>query len=71
VAHYGSGTLFQRGKKGIWYYQAWVNGKQQGPYSSKSTKRSDAQRELNKLLGKAARGEILIRHTRPTIQFRM
>jgi integrase len=58
---YGSGTLFQRGKKGIWYYEAWVDGKQIGPRSSRSTKRADAQRELNKLLGKKARGEITSR----------
>jgi integrase len=56
---YGSGTLFQRGKKGIWYYEAWVDGKQIGPRSSKSTKRKDAERELNKILGKKARGEIV------------
>src|SRR3954469_3929865 len=56
---YGSGTLFQRGKKGTWYYQAWVDGRQIGPFSSKSTDRKVAQRELDKLLGKRARGEIL------------
>jgi hypothetical protein len=56
---YGSGTLFQRGKKGTWYYQAWVDGKQVGFYSAKSTDRKKAQRELDKLLGKRARGEIV------------
>lgn len=55
---YGSGTLFQRGKKGIWYYQAYVDGKQVGPFSAKTTDRKKAQKELGKLLGKRARGEI-------------
>ena len=58
MSRYGSGSLFQRGKKGIWYYQAWVDGQQFGPYSSKSTDRRIAQRELDKLLGKRARGEL-------------
>jgi hypothetical protein len=53
---YGSGTIFRRGK--FWYYQCWVNGRQFGPFSSKSTKREIAQRELDKVLGKRARGEI-------------
>ena len=56
---YGSGTLYQRGKRRIWYYQAYVDGKQIGPISSKSTDRKVAQRELDKLLGKRARGEIV------------
>ena len=55
---YGSGTLFQRGKKGIWYYQAYVDGRQVGPVSSGSTHREDAQRELDKFLGQRARGEL-------------
>src|ERR1035438_1587187 len=55
---YGSGSLFQRGKRGIWYYQAWQDGRQLGPFSSHSTDRKQAQRELDKLLGKRARGEI-------------
>jgi integrase len=55
---YGSGTLFQRGKKGIWYYQAWVNGNQIGPFSAKAADRKKAQHELDKLLGKRARGEV-------------
>src|SRR4051812_43012946 len=55
---YGSGTLFQRGKKGIWYYQVWVNGKQIGPFSAKTVDRKKAQHELDKLLGKRARGEV-------------
>jgi integrase len=54
---YGSGTLFQRGTKGIWYYQAWIEGKQVGPLSAKTGDRKKAQRELDKLLGKRARGE--------------
>lgn len=55
---YGSGTLFQRGKKGVWYYQAYVDGRQIGPISSGSTRREDAQRELDRLLGQRARGEL-------------
>jgi integrase len=55
---YGSGTLFQRGKKGIWYYQAYVDGCQVGPISSGSTRREDAQRELDKFLGQRTRGEL-------------
>jgi integrase len=55
---YGSGTLFQRGKKGIWYYQVYVDGRQIGPVSSGSTRREDAQRELDKFLGQRARGEL-------------
>lgn len=55
---YGSGTLFQRGKRGIWYYQAYVDGKQVGPFSAKTSDRKKAQKELDKLLGKRARGEI-------------
>jgi hypothetical protein len=58
MGRYGSGTLFQRGKRGIWYYQAWVDGAQIGPFSSKSTERKDAQLALDKLLGKRARGEL-------------
>ena len=41
------------------YYQAWVEGKQVGPLSAKTTDRKKAQRELDKLLGKRARGEIV------------
>ncbi|MGI9075383.1 MAG: tyrosine-type recombinase/integrase [Bryobacteraceae bacterium] len=55
---YGSGTLFPRGKKGIWYYQAWVNGKQIGPFSAKTIDKKKARHELDKLLGKRARGEV-------------
>ena len=55
---YGSGTLFQRGKKGIWYYQSYVDGRQIGPVSSGSTRREDAQRELDRFLGQRARGEL-------------
>ena len=55
---YGSGTLFQRGKKGIWYYQAYVDGCQFGPISSGSIRREDAQRELDKFLGQRARGAV-------------
>lgn len=43
----------------FWYYQAYVDGKQIGPISSKSTDREVVQRELDKLLGKRARGEIV------------
>lgn len=58
MAHrYGSGSLFQRGKKGIWYYTVWVNGKQIGPRSARTTNRAKAQQELDKALGKRARGE--------------
>lgn len=57
MARYGSGSLFQRGKKGIWHYQAWVNGRQIGPRSAKTTNRIKAEKELNKLLGKKARNE--------------
>ena len=60
---YGSGTLFQRGKRGVWYYQAWVDGKQIGPRSAKTTNRKQAQKELDALLGKRARGEILTSHS--------
>jgi integrase len=59
MGRYGSGSLFPRGKKKIWYYQAWVNGKQIGPKSSRSSDRKVAERELDKLLGKRARGELL------------
>jgi integrase len=55
---YRSGTLFQRGKKGIWYYQAYVDGRQVGPVSSGSTRREDAQRELDRFLGQRARVEL-------------
>jgi integrase len=55
---YGSGTLFQRGQRGIWYYQAYVDGQQVGPFSSGSTNREDAQSELDRLLGQRARGEL-------------
>jgi integrase len=58
---YGSGTLFQRGKKGTWYYQAWVDGRQVGPFSAKTTDRKRAQQELDRLLGQRARGEITAR----------
>jgi hypothetical protein len=64
---YGSGSLFQRGKRGIWYYQAWQDGRQLGPFSSHSTDRKQAQRELDKLLGKRARGEIGFSPNRLTI----
>jgi integrase len=55
---YGSGSLFQRGKKGIWYYQAWVDGVQVGPFSARTTDRKEAQRKLDRLLGQRARGEL-------------
>jgi hypothetical protein len=55
---YGSGSLFRRGKKGIWYYQARAEGEKHGPFSSGSTDKKVAQQELNKLLGKIVRSEI-------------
>lgn len=54
---YGSGSLFKRGD--IWYYQAWINGHQIGPRSARTKDRKKAQQELDKLLGKRARGEII------------
>lgn len=59
---YGSGSLFQRGKKGIWYYQLYIDGRQIGPKSTKTSNRRKAQDELDKMLGKRARGEITV-HT--------
>jgi integrase len=58
MRRYGSGSIFQRGKKKIWYYQLWVDGRQIGPLSSKSTDRKVAERQLDKLLGKRGRGEL-------------
>jgi len=43
MGRYGSGTLCQRGKKGIWYYQAYVDGEQIGPFSAKTTDKKKAQ----------------------------
>lgn len=52
---YGAGTLFQRGN--VWYVSFWVNGRQIQK-SSGSTKRQDAVRFRDQLLGKKARGEM-------------
>jgi integrase len=52
---YGSGTLFQRGE--VWYVSFWANGRQIQK-SSGSTKRQDAVRLRDQLLGKKARGEM-------------
>ncbi len=52
---YGAGTIFQRGK--IWYVSFWADGRQIQK-SSGSTKRQDAVRLRDKLLGKKARGEM-------------
>lgn len=52
---YGSGTLFKRGE--IWYVSFWANGRQIQK-SSRSTKRQDAVRLRDQLLGKKARGEM-------------
>lgn len=52
---YGSGTLFKRGN--IWYVSFWTNGRQVQK-SSGSTKRLDAVRLRDQLLGKKARGEM-------------
>lgn len=57
MGRYGSGSLFQRNGSEIWYYQAWVNGRQIGPKSARTADRKKAQLELDKLLGKRARGE--------------
>lgn len=52
---YGSGTIFQRGK--IWYVSFWADGRQMQK-SSGSSKRQDAVRLRDQLLGKKVRGEI-------------
>lgn len=52
---YGSGTLFKRGN--IWYVSFWANGRQVQK-SSGSTKRQNAVRLRDQLLGKKARGEM-------------
>ncbi|HEV2325019.1 MAG TPA: site-specific integrase, partial [Terracidiphilus sp.] len=52
---YGAGTIFQRGQ--IWYVSFWAGGRQIQK-SSGSTKRQDAVRLRDQLLGKKARGEI-------------
>jgi hypothetical protein len=41
-----------------WYYQAYVNGQQIDPRSARTKDRKKAQLELDKLIGKRARGEI-------------
>ena len=52
---YGAGTIFKRGD--IWYISFWAGGRQVQK-SSGSTKREDAVRLRDQLLGKKARGEI-------------
>ena len=52
---YGAGTIFQRGK--VWYVSFWADGRQIQK-SSGSTKRQDAVRLRDQLLGKKARGEM-------------
>jgi hypothetical protein len=52
---YGSGTIFQRG--GIWYVAYWVDGCQIQK-SSKSTKRNDAVKLRDRIIGKKTRGEL-------------
>jgi hypothetical protein len=52
---YGAGTIFQRGE--IWYVSFWSDGRQIQK-SSGSTKRQDAVRLRDQLLGKKARGEM-------------
>ena len=52
---YGAGTIFRRG--GIWYVSFWSDGRQIQK-SSGSSKRQDAVRLRDQLLGKKARGEL-------------
>ena len=52
---YGAGTLFKRGE--VWYVSLWVDGRQVQK-SSGSSRRQDAVRLRDQLLGKKARGEI-------------
>jgi integrase len=52
---YGSGSIFLRGT--IWWVQVWVDNKQLSQ-SSKSTKKSEAIKLRDKLLGKKHRREI-------------
>lgn len=52
---YGSGTIFQRGQ--IWYVSYWADG-HQIQKSSKSTKRGDAVKLRDELIGKKTLGEL-------------
>jgi integrase len=52
---HGAGTIYQRGD--TWWVQVWVDGKRIRQ-SSESTKKSDAVKLRDKLLGKRARGEL-------------
>ena len=51
---YGAGTIFKRGE--VWYVSLWADGRQIQK-SSGSSKRQDAVRLRDRLLGKKARGE--------------
>jgi hypothetical protein len=53
--HYGTGTIFKRGR--IWYLSYYVNG-QQVVRSSRSTNIQDAKRLRDQILGKKSRGEL-------------
>jgi integrase len=54
---YGTGTIFKRGK--VWYVSFWVDGKQVQK-SSGSTNIQDAKKLRDQILGKKARGEIVV-----------
>lgn len=54
---YGTGTLVKRGR--IWYVSFWVDGKQV-QRSSGSTNIQDAKKLRDQILGKKARGEIVV-----------
>jgi hypothetical protein len=54
---YGTGTIFKRGT--IWYVSFWVEGKQIQK-SSGSTNIQDAKKLRDQILGKKARGEIIV-----------
>ena len=54
---YGTGTIFKRGK--TWYVSYWVDGKQVQK-SSGSANIQDAKRLRDQILGKKARGEIVV-----------
>jgi len=52
---YGAGTIFKRGE--VWYVSLWAEGRQIQK-SSGSSKRQDAVRLRDRLLGKKSRGEM-------------
>ncbi len=54
---YGTGSLVKRGK--IWYVSFWIEGKQVQK-SSGSTNIQDAKKLRDQILGKKARGEIVV-----------